>query len=333
MKQKTNNKKPPVDKVEAIHNKFSKEKARKFMLGSKDKEGALFQTIKYILLIGIGFVYLYPLLYMLSTSLMSVDDLLDSSIKWIPSSLYLTNVLNAYKVMDFLGSLKDSIIIAGLPTLIQVCSCAFIGYGFARFEFRGKKLMLGILIFSFILPSQVTMMPNYVLFTDLKLIGTLNAFNLPALLGQGMKAQIFILIFFNFFKQVPQALIEAAHIDGAGYFKSFFRISVPSAAPAILVVFLFSVVWYWNESYLTSLYIVGMGTGKASHWTTLVMELKNFTNIYEQYNQGSQQQLGNINESIKMAGTLLSIAPLLVMYGFLQKFFVESIDKTGITGE
>jgi multiple sugar transport system permease protein len=322
-----------ADKVNFMSNKIKKEKIRKYFMGSKDREGAGPLAIKYVLLIGIGFVYLYPLLYMLSTSLMSIDDLLDSSIKWIPSSLYLNNILNAYKVMDFLKSLKDSVIIAGVPTLIQVCSCAFIGYGFARFEFKGKKIMIGLLLFSFILPSQVTMMPNYVLFTKLHLIGKLNAYNLPALLGQGIKAQIFILIFYNFFKQVPQALIEAAHIDGAGYFKSFFRISIPSAAPAILVVFLFSIVWYWNESYLTSLYIIGLGTGKSNNWTTLVVELKNFTNIYEQYNQGNQQQLGNINESIKMAGTMLSILPLLLMYGFLQKFFVESIDKTGITGE
>jgi len=264
---------------------------------------------------------------------MSLDDLLDASIKWIPSGLYLENYKNALKVMDFANSLRDSILIAGIPTLIQVCTCAIIGYGFARFEFKGKKLMLGILLFSFILPTQVTMMPNYVLFTDLKLIGSLNAFNLPALLGQGIKSQIFILIFFQFFKQVPQALIEAAHIDGAGYFRSFFRISLPSAAPAILVVFLFSVVWYWNESYLTTLYIVGNGTSKVNSLSTLVVELKNFEDIYAQYNQGSQQQLGNINESIKMAGTMLSILPILLMYAFLQKYFVESVDRTGITGE
>lgn len=321
------------DKVNFIPPKVTKEKLKKVFMGSKDRQGIAPVIVKYVLLVGIGFVYLYPLLYMISTSLMSLDDLLDASVKWIPSGLYLENYKNALKVMDFANSLRDSILIAGVPTLIQVCTCAVIGYGFARFEFRGKKLMLGILLFSFILPAQVTMMPNYVLFTDLKLIGSLNAFNLPALLGQGIKSQIFILIFFQFFKQVPQALIEAAHIDGAGYFRSFFRISLPSAAPAILVVFLFSVVWYWNESYLTTLYIVGNGTSKVNNLSTLVVELKNFEDIYAQYNQGSQQQLGNINESIKMAGTMLSILPILLMYAFLQKYFVESVDRTGITGE
>lgn len=322
-----------LDKVNFIPPKFTKDKVKKVLLGSRSKQGIAPMLIKYVLLIGIGFVYLYPLLYMISTSLMSLDDLLDASIKWIPSSIYLDNYKSAMKVMEFLTSLRDSIVIAGTPTLIQLASCAVIGYGFARFEFRGKKLMLGILLFSFILPPQVTMMPNYVLFTDLHLVGSLHAFTLPALLGQGLKSQIFILIFYQFFKQVPQALIEAAYIDGAGYFKSFIKISLPSAAPAILVVFLFSIVWYWNESYLTELYVVGNGTSKANQLTTLVVELKHFENIYEQYNQGNQQQLGNINESIKMAGTMLSILPILIMYGFLQKYFVESVDRTGITGE
>ena len=200
-----------VDKVNFVPYKINKDKIRKYFTGSKDREGIIPLLIKYVLLIGIGFVYLYPLLYMLSTSLMSIDDLLDSSIKWIPSSLYLNNIFNAYRVMNFLKSFGDSVIIAGVPTLIQVCSCAFIGYGFARFDFKGKKLMMGLLLFSFILPSQVTMMPNYVLFTNLKLIGKLNAFNLPALLGQGIKAQIFIRseisVFFFRYARIAFALL------------------------------------------------------------------------------------------------------------------------------
>jgi len=322
---------PPV--LTKLSKKVNKDKMRKVLFGAKDREGILILLVKYVLLIGIGFVYLYPLLYMISTSLMSVDDLLDTSIRWIPSTLYLDNYRRAGAVMEFWKTLWQSIIIAGLPTLLQVVSCAFIGYGFARFEFKGKKLMMALLIFSFILPKQVTMMPTYVLFTNLNLIGKLSAFNLPALLGQGVSAQIFILLFYQFFRQVPQSLIEAAYIDGAGYFRSFLRIAVPSAAPAILVVFIFSIVWYWNESFLTNLYIAGLGTGKSNSWTSLVVELKHFEDIYAQYNQMSAEKMGNINESIEMAGTMLSILPLLIMYAFLQKYFVESVDRTGITGE
>lgn len=262
---------------------------------------------------------------------MPLDDLLDTSVDWIPSNFYIKNYVNAAKSMNFWKTFGQSVIIAGLPTLLNVVVCSIIGYGFARYNFRGKKIMLGILIFSFILPAQVTMMPNYVWYSDLKILNSLNAFILPAALGQGLKSQIFILIFYNFFRQVPQALIEASKIDGAGHFKSFVKIALPSAAPAILVVFLFSIVWYWNESYLTQLYVCGAVS--KSDWSTLVVSLKNFADSYTTQASVSGSGMVSLNESIKMSGTMLSILPLLIMYFVLQRQFVESLDRTGITGE
>lgn len=310
-----------------------KDKVRKFMFGSKEKQGAGKQLVVYILLISIGFVYLYPLLYMISKSFMPLNDLLDTSINWLPSKLYVDNYKQALKSMNYGKTLWDSIVIAGVPTLINVVICSLVGYGFARYEFRGKKLFMGLLIFSFILPPQATMMPTYVFYTDLGLINSLKAFIVPALLGQGLKAQIFILIFYQFFRQVPQALIEAAKIDGAGHIKSFIKIAIPSAAPAILVVFLFSIVWYWNESYLTQLYVVGAFQQTQGGWSSLVVALKTFEKTYTDTRSVAGSGMVDINESIKMAGTMLSILPLLIMYLVLQKQFVESVDRTGITGE
>ena len=142
-----------------------KYKVRKFLFGSKDTEGVGKLAAVYLLLISIGFVYLYPVLYMISKSFMNLNDLLDTSI-----------------------------VIAGLPTLINVVICAIVGYGFARYEFKGKKLCIGLLLFSFILPPQATMMPTYVFYTDIGLINSIKAFIVPAILGQGLKSQIFILM-------------------------------------------------------------------------------------------------------------------------------------------
>lgn len=312
-----------------------KYKIKRFIFGSKDKEGVGKQIFVYVLLIAIGFIYLYPVLYMISKSFMNLNDLLDSSINWIPSSFYTNNYVQAFKAMDYWKTLKDSVIMAGVPTLINLVVSALVGYGFARYDFKGKKLLMGLLIFSFILPPQATMMPTYVFYTEIGLVNSLKAFIVPALLGQGIKSQIYILIFFNFFRQIPQVLIEAAKIDGAGHLKSFFKIAVPSAAPAILVVFLFSIVWYWNESYLTQLYVVGAFTSNADiyHWSSLIVSLKNFESSYADARAVAGSGMVDINESIKMAGTMLSILPLLIMYLILQRRFVESIDRTGITGE
>lgn len=316
----------------APRRKIDKYTVKRWIFGSKDTQGAGKLAVIYGLLICIGFVYLYPLLYMIAKSLMQRADLLDSSVNWIPSTLYVKNYVDAFISMDFVRTLWQSVVVAGLPTLLNMVMCAVIGYGFARYEFPLKKVMLGILIFSFIIPPQITMMPNYLLYNDLHILDSIKAFLLPAFLGQGIKAQLYILIFFQFFRQIPQALIEAAKIDGCGHFKTFFKIAVPSATPAILVVFLFSLVWYWNESYLTQLYVCGV-LGD-SYWNTLMVALKGFNDSYSQAGGSvTGEAMGSLNEGIKMAATMLSILPVLLLYFVLQKQFVESVDRTGITGE
>ncbi len=313
-----------------IKSKFTKEKLHRFIFGTREKQGFGKQFVVYALLICIGFVYLYPMLYMISTSFMSRDDLLDTSVKWIPSTLYMQNFLDAAKSMDFWSSFGKGILIAGLPTICNVLICMVIGYGFARYNFKGKKVMMAILLFSYILPSQITMIPTYVLYNKMGILGTIWTFVLPALFGNGLNAPIFILIFYQFFRQIPKVLMEAASIDGAGHFKAFFKIAVPSAVPAIVTVVLFSFVWYWNESYLTELYVQGLAS--KSIWTNLVVQLKNFDMAFNERATVGDTATA-LNESVRMAATTISILPLLIMYLILQKQFVESIDKAGITGE
>lgn len=300
-------------------------------MGSKDQEGFLKLAAIYGLLICIGFIYIYPILYMISSSFMSLDDLLDSSIKWLPSSLNFSNYVQAGKSMDFFRAFWQGIVIAGVPTIMNLISCSIIGYGLARFEFPGKKIVFGIIILTFILPSQVTMIPTYVLYSNMGILGTIWSFILPAMFGMGINAPIFILIFWQFFRQIPRVLIEAAQMDGAGYMKSFVRIALPSGKPAFITVALFSFVWYWNESYLTELYVRGVMTD--SGWTTLVIQLKNFASNFSEYANTAVSTAVSLNESISMAGTMLSVLPLMVLYFVLQRHFVESIDRAGITGE
>ncbi len=316
--------------AETIKKKFTKEKLHKFIFGTRERQGLGQQIAVYGLLIIIGFIFIYPILYMISTSFMDRNDLLDSSVKWLPSSLYIQNYIDAAKSMDFWKTLGKGVIIAGVPTLFNVLTGMIVGYGFARYEFKLKKLFMGILLFSYILPDQVPMIPTYVLYNDMGILGTIWTFVLPALFGNGINSAIFILIFYSFFKQVPKVLMEAAYIDGAGHFKAFFKIAIPSAVPAIITVFLFSFVWYWNESYLTEMYVQGLAT--KSEWTNLVIQLKNFdSNFSTRATTGDMAT--SLNESVRMAATSLSILPLFLMYLVLQRQFIESIDRTGITGE
>ncbi|MBE5922749.1 MAG: carbohydrate ABC transporter permease [Lachnospiraceae bacterium] len=310
-------------------------------MGSKDDMGVLKKAAVYIVLTAVGFVFLYPLLKVFALSMMSLSDIIDTSVNWIPSEFYPDNYKMAFKVMDFWNSLWKSAVLAGAPTLIQVCVCAFVGYGFAMFNFRGKMLMMGLMIFSFVLPPSLTLSPTYQVYNTVGILGSIKAFVIPAIFGQGLKAPLFILICWQFFRQIPVSLHEAAKIDGAGYFKQFLKIGIPSAAGAMLVVFLFSFVWYWNESYMTSTYIVNnrVNTTGDFSWNSLVVGLSNFDTSFSSYQSSSSAGTSGssfqvtTNTAYRMAGTMLTILPLLIMYAVLQKQFVESVDRAGITGE
>ena len=129
-----------------VKKNLTKEKLHRFLFGTKEKQGFLNQLAVYALLIAIGFVYLYPVFYMFSTSFMNQADLLDASVKWIPSMLYLDNYIDAARSMDFWISLLKGFVIAGIPTILSVITCMITGYGFATFEFKGKKLLMALLV-------------------------------------------------------------------------------------------------------------------------------------------------------------------------------------------
>lgn len=302
-------------------------KMKKLFFGSGKSDGLTKKLSVYVLLLGIGFVYLYPLIYMIVSSLMSSSDLVNPTVKWVPTTFYIGNFKIAIKVLEVSKAIFTSVYMAAIPAILQTVSCAIVGYGFARFEFPLKKLWMVLLIAAFIIPVQVTLVPKYMLFDAYKMINTPLPSFLPAILGQGIKGSIFVLIFYQFFKSYPVVLDEAAEIDGAGKFTTFLKIALPMSIPAIVVAFLFSFVWYWNETYLAGIFF-----GKIIQ--TLPMRLQSFVDSYNRLYPGSDGSTVNrLNESIRMAGTLITITPLLILYLILQKQFVESVDKTGITGE
>jgi len=291
-------------------------------------EGIVYKIAIYFLLSLIGFVYLYPLFYMITYSFMSTEDLINPLITYIPSGFFMDNFSRAAEVMDFLNTLWQNILASFVPAIVQTVSAAVIGYGFARFRIPGKSILFALVLVTFIIPPQITMIPQFLMFKDLGLIGSIFSYIIPAAMGQGLKSGLFILIFFQFFRSIPKALEEAAQIDGAGAYKIFAVICVPMAVPAFIISFLFSMVWYWNETLLAALYL-------GDRLTTLPLELQNFAVTYQKlFPVDPNAQTGrSLNEAINMAGTLLNIIPLLIVYFFTQRWFVESVERSGITGE
>jgi len=312
---------------EQMLSKIDINKIKRFLFGSRSSYGALFTIVLYLLLIALGFVYLYPLLFMFVTSLKSPTDLLNPMVQWVPTEIYIGNYVKAWRVLNYPTTIVSSILVSVIPSLIQAAVCSVIGYGLARYRFKGKGLIFALIMATFIIPAQNTAIPQMLTFKSLGLLGNIFAIILPALFGQGYRSAIFILIFYQTFMSLPKVLEEAARLDGASDLKVFLLVGLPAAVPAFIVSIIFSTVWYWNESYLTLMFLEG-GV------QTLPMQLAKFTQAYENlYPSGMVNIFDRLNEAVKLAGTFLNILPLLVMYFVLQKWFVESVKMTGITGE
>lgn len=297
-------------------------KTKTLFMGNSWKTGLIHKIIVYYLLILFGFIYLYPFIKMIAYSFMSLSDVVNPTIVFIPTSLYLKNFVIAFNVLNFFEALGNSFLIAFLCAACQSISTSLIGYGLGKFTFPGKKIVFVLVILTFIIPPQITMIPQVIMYSKLKLDNILSLV-FPSILGQGIKSAIFIFIFYSYFYSMPKSLQEAAKIDGANPIKNFILIACPLATSAYILTFIFSFVWYYNETALVSLFL-------GIDFKTLPLQLQSFKSSFEQMaiNQGN-----DLNEAVYMAGTLLSILPLLIIYFIVQRFLVDSIEKAGLTAE
>ncbi len=301
-------------------------KLKRLFVGVKFTDGLIYNVLVYALLLSFGYVYLYPILYMVTNSFMTMEDIIDVGVRWIPSTLNIENYRLVFTELNYFRALLDALYLAAFPAVSATVSSAIIGYGFARFDFPLKKLLFVLMLMTFIIPPQITMLPMFRMYSRYELLGSIKAFVYPAILGQGLNGALFILIFYQFFRMIPRALDESAQLDGATPFKVFTKIYLPLAIPSIVIVFLFSFVWYYNETYLSGLYLRG------SDLLSLPLKLEQYINNYTSiYPEGSRAR--ELMQAVKLAGNVLTLLPLLILYFFTQKQFVESIDRTGITGE
>ncbi|MBO5020889.1 MAG: carbohydrate ABC transporter permease [Clostridia bacterium] len=285
----------------------------------------LSRFITYFVLIAAGFVYLYPMIYMIICSVMSQSDLVDPSITWVPTGISFENYLTAFETLDFWGSIGNSFLMVIPTAIFQTVSTAMIGYGLARFDFPLKKMWIILVVATFLLPVNITLIPRYVLYNQYGILNTVFPQYLPALFGQGIKSTVFILMYYMVFSSYPKAFDEAASIDGANRFKIFYKIAMPMAKSTSILTILFSVIWYWNETEQSELLF-------GSTITTLPIQLENFAERYTAL-YGNNDTFQRLNESVSLAGTFLSIIPMLILYVIFQRQFVESIERSGITGE
>ena len=304
------------------------------LLGYNLTDGWIFKGCVYILLISMGYVFLYPLLRMLSMSMMSSQDIIDPEVSWIPTALAFENLQIAINVLGVPGTLFNSFWFSALLAILQTTVSAMTGYAFALYNFKFKKFWFAMVLMTFIIPVPVLIIPRIMMFTSwqeltgLSLIGSIIPQVGLSLLGQGVYSAILILICYNFFRLIPPVLEEAARIDGASAWKVFWNIYIKMSATVLLTVFLFSFVWNWNETFVTNQFVRGT-------IALLPQRLAGFNDVFGTLSVANNEMTGGnrLTEALQMSGTLISILPLLIFYAFVQRRFIEGIENSGITGE
>ncbi len=309
-------------------------KSKKFgWLKANKLRKIIWSIVRTLIILGVSFVILRPVLTKISSSFMVERDLYDSTVHWIPKHFTWDNYKAMFEHMKYPKAFMNSLIFSLVVSGLQIASCTTVAYGFARFRFKGKKFLFSLVILTLLIPPQIIVLPLYLNFRFFTLWGLLpkpgiNLLNsywpfiLTSITATGMKNGLFIYIMRQSFKGMPRALEEAAYVDGAGRFKTFATVMLPGAIPSIVTIFLFAFVWQWNDYYFTSLY---MG-GKNLLSQTLDMAAHNYAHSLGA--QFTSQYISLLNN----AGMMLFITPLLILYAVLQRYFIESIERTGIVG-
>ena len=282
-----------------------------------------------LFLMGVGFVMLYPILFMISNSLKSVSDALDPTVVWIPSGTDMFNFKMAFKLLKFNDTLVNTLILVVPCVVIQVITCLFVSYGFARFEFRFKGLLFGLLVFSLIVPVQTYIIPLYVNLKTMHLLDTYWQFYIMAALGTGIRSGLYIYIFRQYFRGLPKELEEAAYLDGCNPLRTFLHIMVPNVKGAILVVFVLSFVWYYNDYTLTGM-LLNSNYPLSIALTGVSTALNNTVQGMVGQTIGSDIKL--LSDSILSAACLIVAMPLIGVYVAVQKHFTEGIERSGLVG-
>lgn len=281
---------------------------------------------RFFIIFGLAFIILYPVIYMFSCSFRDSIDMNDPSVMWIPKHFTFDVIAETAEVMELPETLLNTFLLNIGCSVVQVMACAFTGYGFARFDFFGRKFFFGIVIMMIIVPPQIISLPLYSNFVHLGLINSKLSMYLPALMGNGIRSGFMIFIFRQFFKGLPKEIEDSAYIDGCGRFRAFLSIMLPNAKSALLTVFLFSIVFYWNDYYISSLFFTDN--------QTVALMVKNLDSRLSVKLFNSSAVNASPREQIVWleAGCLISVSPMLIMYTFLQRYFIEGIERSGIVG-
>ncbi len=295
----------------------------------------VFKIFRLVLLIGISYVILFPFFAKISGSFMSREDFVDVTVKLIPKYPTLDTYRAIISENSYIEALFNTFTLSVLCGLIQTFMCCVIGYGLAKFKFKGNKLVFFLVIFTMIVPHRTLQLSMFMKFRFFDVFGifellmgeALNLNNsywplaLLSLGGLAFKNGLYIFMMRQFFRGVPDELEESAYIDGSGVFRTFLTIILPLSVPMMITIFLFAFSWQWTDNFYTTVFFT---KAKMVMMPDIIAIPKTLD---------TQYAAQNLYESaIKNTCGILILAPLLIMYVFLQRYLIGGIERSGIVG-
>lgn len=303
----------------------------------------------FLLVSGLCFIIIHPLLKLVPSVLSNIEDLGNPNVIWLPEEISFTSFKTAARLIlpEGILTILKSILYAASITFIQIFICALTGYSLARVKFFGSKVIFFMVILSFLVPRQSLLLAQYIYFNHFDAMGLIKLFTsagevnlinepitlyLLAIFGFGVKQNLFILIFSQFFKNIPKELEEAALIDGCGFYKTYFKIMLPNAIPAISTVGVLSFVWNFGDTYYTTYFNPDGAYVGAKLASTFIPANKEFilNAVKAWYDVPLATDLAF--DAIKQAGALIYLVPLLIVYFIAQKWLVENMENSGLVG-
>ncbi len=269
----------------------------------------------YFGMIVLGIIFIFPFFWTVSSSLKQVWELTTFPPTWLPEDPQWNNYIYVLTKVPFMLWTWNSVVVVALSTIGTVLSASIVAYSFARFRYRGRNLIFGITLATLMLPAQVTLIPQFVLFHKLGWIETIRPLWIPHWFGGGA---FFIFLFRQFFMSLPRELDEAALIDGASYPRIFWSIILPLSGPVMATVAVISFIAGWNDFVNPLIYL------HTPDKYTLAIGLNYFRSLPETSGMPTQHLL--------MAASVMVIAPVLIIFFAAQRYFVQGIVLSGIKG-
>ena len=298
----------------------------------------LWAAFRLILLIGISYTILYPILAKFSLVFMDAKDLTDFSVQWIPKNFTLANIKIASEILEYPECIAKTFGICLLICSLQVFVCTISAYGLARFKSRMRNVIFILVLATLLIPPQTYIVSLYTQFQhfdvfglfklfsgkDINILDTVWTFVALAVTGMGIRSGLYIYILKQNFSSLPIELDEAAKVDGAGMMRTFFSIMLPNAVPTVVMCFILSFVWQWNDTFYTSYF--------ASELGTLSMKVTEMGFLVGEYFGNWASRTSSQGQLLISVGIFLCAIPLIIIFVLCQKFFVQGVERSGLVG-